>query len=475
MNHLDESSWTQNAGSAISETNAEGNVDQFEGGAICRERGPSEPKGVFSFLNRRSHAKSVPSAEPISVFGSDSSQIAHEREETMTLDKVDASTAAHLREIVTETFDPSHPARDRHSLSGRNRSVAELLAGILFRNNHAAICGPRGSGKTSLARVFADYADEHGVVVIYQAISDGTGFHDLLAPYLTQIPEECCQAGAKERVASEVSGGRLNPTTACELLSLVKYSRVVFVMDEFDRLEDRVTKAQVATLMKMMSDARLKVQFLVVGIGETARELISSHGSLTRHLTISPVEPLAAPALRSIVGRCLEDCGLKIENGALAQLVTAAYGSPYHIRLLGMHAALAAISRQSRMIQEIDASKGMQAAYSEWRACNPTDARVFETVIQSYPEELASLVQFSATAAVRHAGSIGFEDDTPSEAFSEFMKCRFFSALQRVLSVNPDTGEINFNDSTAPQFLAIVARAATAQSDSPTFRMGLRS
>lgn len=68
--------------------------------------------------------------------------------------QLDPAIRAELRQNITRAFDPSHPAQDREGFNGRNRLVAELLAGVLFRQNHAVICGPRGSGKTSLARVF---------------------------------------------------------------------------------------------------------------------------------------------------------------------------------------------------------------------------------------------------------------------------------------------------------------------------------
>lgn len=377
-------------------------------------------------------------------------------DETEALDELAVSQ---LRETIAEVFDPSHPTRDRNAFSGRNTTVAELLAGILYRNNHAAICGPRGSGKTSLARIFADFADEYGVAVIYQSVSDGADFHDLLSPYFTQIPEECCEAGQKQRILSEMKENKLNPTTASELLSLVQYSQVVFIMDEFDRLEDPKTKSQLSTLMKMTSDARTKVHILVVGIGQNVRELVTAHASLSRHLTVAMVEPLAEAALESIANQCLEHCGLAIEQAALSGLVNAAYGSPYHLRLFGMHAALAAASRQSQTIKTNDVEAGLRAAFEEWRICNPADAFLFEQLPQSYPGDTEALVRFAEIAAVRHAGTMGYQDMPAEKEYLELSNRPFFTELRRVCTVDKATGEITFLDSIAPQFLLIAARS----------------
>ena len=77
---------------------------------------------------------------------------------------------------VYAAFDVSQPVGDPQDLRGRDQHIAQLMGGVLFRRTHAVVSGPRGSGKTSLVRVFAQYAEAEGVVVFYAACDRGTVF-----------------------------------------------------------------------------------------------------------------------------------------------------------------------------------------------------------------------------------------------------------------------------------------------------------
>ena len=67
---------------------------------------------------------------------------------------------------VYTAFDVSQPVGQPDDLRGRDREVRALLSGVLHRRNPGVVSGPRGSGKTSLVRVFGQCADREGVVVL---------------------------------------------------------------------------------------------------------------------------------------------------------------------------------------------------------------------------------------------------------------------------------------------------------------------
>lgn len=352
-----------------------------------------------------------------------------------------------MRQRVSRAFGASQPVQERQGLCGRDRKLSELLDGVRFRHNHAVICGPRGSGKTSLARVFGDYADEDGAVVLYMAGSDDASFDELLRPYLKQIPEACCSPGVKQEIMVALEREKLTASSVVDLLTAIRYSQVIFIFDEFDRITSPEAKAELTTLMKLTSDACLKVNYVVVGIAENLHELITAHASLRRHLTIVSVEPLADEAIGRILSDCFEKSGLQCDDKAAAMLTAAACGSPYHARLFGMHAALQAISERERLVQRRHVRDGLRGAFNEWRAGNPEDAAIFEQIASTGAEERSQIVRLASHAAYRHAGS------PPSGAIPREEPIDPPPALRPSL----ETAESFpiFRDSLAPQFLLI--------------------
>lgn len=309
---------------------------------------------------------------------------------------------------------------------------------------------------------FADYADEYGAIVIYLAVSDGVEFHDVMRPYLEQIPEECCAPGVKGRIAAEIARATLTPSVVADLLSYVKYSQIVFIFDEFDRLVNDSTKSQLATLMKMTSDARLNVNFLIVGIADNVRDLVGVHASLSRHLTVAMVEPLANFAVELILQHCLDSVRLEVDRRAAAMLVSACCGSPYHVRLFGMHSALMAIADGERRVSCEHVVAGLEAAFNEWRTCNPHDAKLFERIAKDCGDDFDGIIRFAEYSAYHHAGAeIADEEMGPIEAALDGSG-KFFSMLEPAIAVSGKAGRATFHDSTAPQFLAVAMKKTRA-------------
>ena len=75
------------------------------------------------------------------------------------------------RDSIYSAFNTALPVTDRHGLAGRNSELEKLVEAIVVQRKHAVIFGTRGSGKTSLARVFGDLADEAGCVALYASAS----------------------------------------------------------------------------------------------------------------------------------------------------------------------------------------------------------------------------------------------------------------------------------------------------------------
>ena len=66
-------------------------------------------------------------------------------------------------DTLLESFNPSAPIDRRNVFAGRSDQLAALYTVIRQRGQHAVIYGERGVGKTSLASIVADQANQLGL------------------------------------------------------------------------------------------------------------------------------------------------------------------------------------------------------------------------------------------------------------------------------------------------------------------------
>lgn len=353
------------------------------------------------------------------------------------------------RAMALRAFDPVHPVKDRGELCGRDDELESLSTAVLEQGKHAIIHGARGSGKTSLVQVFGVQADEAGAVVIYLAAEAGVSFGELLAAYLRFVPEAALTLEGRAGLATRAEELKraVRSQEMVELLQAGLIRRLVLVLDEFDRVTDSQVQNELATFMKLVSDTRAPVQFVVVGIARSVEEIIEHHPSLRRHLVATPVRRLAEDGLRRLVDRGAEQCGLAFAPAAVDLIARIASGSPYHARLFALEAALAALKAEAETVGVRQVRDGLARAIADWSRLNVEEHAYFAPLVQQRPELRSSLVE-AAEAAAR-AG----EAQTPARAASrKKAETALLDDVRRRLSL----------DSLAPQFLLAMLELAAA-------------
>lgn len=355
-------------------------------------------------------------------------------------------------------FDVSQPVGQPDDLRGRDNEVRALLSGVLHRRNHGLVSGPRGSGKTSLVRVFGQYADREGVVVLYSACDDGTSFGELIRSYLEQIPPAMVDPAMIETFDQRVIsfGADSSPYQATGVFAMLKYSQLVVVLDEFDRISDPDMHDKVASLLKLVSDARLAVRFVLVGGNSAFADIVRAHPSLMRHITRVSTAPLSADAIDELLDRCGERCGIHFSEAARQLIGEVSCGSPYHARLFGMHGALNALAANASEAEVEHIENGLDEAFEEWSMLNPEDAQVFRDIMRGTHGSSRELVEFAGRVAWHNA-----DDD-----FARDWKLQGRSSAGVIpgglteigQTVQVIQGHATFRDATAPQFLLALAR-----------------
>jgi hypothetical protein len=369
---------------------------------------------------------------------------------------------AFRRNAVFAAFNTAVPVSDRHGLAGRKKELTRLIDAVVKQRKHALIYGARGSGKTSLARVFGDLADEAGCVALYGSASEGADVDGLFRPFLDELP--------LQRGAGAIPTDR--PIGVQQLANLFVQGvtqRTLLIVDEFDRVTTERTRHEVASLLKLLTDMHSAVQIVLVGIAGNVDGLLAAHPSLRRHLFAQPVAPIERDELAGLLRLCAQQAGLAFEEEAVQTIVSAAIGSPYHARVFGMHAALLAEAAGRERVTLSDAQKGLAEALAEWSDLTPEICAVFERAL-GQAGNLRGMIALAGVLAA-HAPVLTFErmnaagvDLFGGELGGPAAVDRTIGLIAPALSEDGMPGELQFVDSLSPQFLVLMANGAALRS-----------
>jgi len=341
---------------------------------------------------------------------------------------------------IIAAFDCAHPVRQRKDLHGRQDKLDTLFDAVLFNRQHAIIHGARGSGKTSLAQVFGDYADQQSAVVIYVACEPTVSFAELMRPYFNFIPESCVPFSEKahfERDKQALSGD-FGPRELVDFLSRLSPERqIIMILDEFDRVENPLIDRQVATLMKLLSDAQAPVQLLIVGIAHTLDDLIDCHPSLRRHLVPIPIGRISQRDVMKLIEAGSEIARIRFDEVVKARIVALACGSPYHAQLFCYVSAIEAVKHNTDTVDLDIFHLGLRRACQAWGTLNERDYEHFATLVGGSAADVARVELAAREAAAR-------DELSPDAATTQL--------LGDALAPIGETRAM-FRDSTAPQFL----------------------
>lgn len=362
------------------------------------------------------------------------------------------------RRAIAKIFDSSRPVKSRSELFGRRQEIDALLSAVLDSGQHAIVHGARGSGKTSLVKIFGDFADQKGAIVLYLPCEPGASFADLMRGFLYDLPDAAIDAAMRQAytVKKELIPKDFGPRIFAYLVENLFQQPTIFVLDEFDRINDPQVKADIAITMKLLSDADSNLVFMLVGIAQSVNEVIEAHPSLRRHVKTLRLDRIDESSVSALINRGCSVAGIDVTPDARAAIIRAACGSPYHVRLFCHQAILSAVRTDHPKVEASDVIDGLHLAMEHWAGMNEADSRQIEWVIDSGCD-LDRLESLARTLAV-------------SDQLTEFAEYQdLIDALGQALTVAPVRVRseivscLTFSDSLAPQFViaGIMAKQAS--------------
>lgn len=398
------------------------------------------------------------------------------------------------RELEIETrgvrlyFTPGKPIDAVSLFKGRSEHVARSLRALLTPGEHIVVFGKRGVGKSSLARVTAQLLLKDLRTIYYMHICDSDDdYNSIWAPILGKLGfggiqvEETTErtegGGAQLRIpfaeagvdthtrksVKVVSGmpTSLKPSTVAEFLTDVD---ALILIDELDRLRSDHDRIKLAETIKQLSDRGARTKVLLVGIADTAAQLVAAHPSIERCLREIELKPMSDDEIRDIIVENAAKCEVAFEEEAVGAIVAMAAGYPYFAHLLGLKCAEEAVADGSSIVSSATLQKAVEEAVDDAEAtlkngylsatrshASDNYATILEAAAAMATEEFTFQELLSA---VRSQGAPDMSDGSLSNYLRHLASDDASTVLCRVAK-----GVYRFTDPRMPAFVLIAGRA----------------
>lgn len=308
-----------------------------------------------------------------------------------------------IRLQLRHAFTPARPIMDPTMLAGRTELLRTMIRAIEDQYLHVVLFGPRGIGKTSLLHVLCGIAQQSRYLVRYVSCGERTSFDGLMRAVFADVPLlfHAAYDPTGEEIEEGLSFADLlddQPITvemASDLLGKVAGSRLLIVLDEFDRATQADFRQSVAELIKNISDRGCRVQLIIAGVAHNLTEIIEHVPSIRRNILGLLVPNMAPAEIAELISNGQQASGMTFTLKALQLISLAALGLPYLASLVSQHAGFAALDRDSLVIDHTDVERGITQVLEHLELRIPPDLRqhLRSAAEDGYADSLSTLAQ----------------------------------------------------------------------------------
>lgn len=272
-------------------------------------------------------------------------------------------------------FSPAAPI-DKYSLfSGRFDEITRLIDAITGKGQHAITYGERGVGKTSLANILHEVLGQIGredVLVTKINCDTSDNFSSVWRKALREIvhiseyPTVGFEPETKQTVM-DLSSGLGKVIVPDDIIKAFKRTKksMVFIFDEFDRIQNDDTDRNFADTMKALSDYGIDGTLVLVGVGDAVDDLIKSHESIVRSLIQVRIPLMTVDELNGILDKGLKKLAMEMEDDARKRIVILSQGLPHYTHLLGREAVRVCLRSEQTKVTLPDVNKAIEQAVKD--------------------------------------------------------------------------------------------------------------
>lgn len=282
---------------------------------------------------------------------------------------------AAMRARLRHAFTPSQPVADRRMFAGRDEILKTIIRAIEDQRLHIVLYGERGIGKTSLLHMLTQAATEARYIVVYSSCGANSTFAETFSAAAADIPllfhsgfsPTTVEAEKGASLADLLPAGALTPKKFGDMCAKLTGTRVLIILDEFDRCESGAFRRDVAELIKNLSDRLGRVQLVLAGVAADLTELVEHIPSIRRNIFALRVPKMTDAEILQIVANGEREAGLVFDPRAREFIIEVAQGSPYIANLLCHHAGHGALDKASSTVEAQDVIGAVEQIAKEFQ------------------------------------------------------------------------------------------------------------
>ncbi len=277
------------------------------------------------------------------------------------------------RALIRDAFTPSQPVNDRAMFAGRRALLEDLIMAIEDQRLHFVLYGDRGIGKTSILHVLTDLATDADYLVCYISCGERMSFTDFARRIAQRIPllyHSSYAPGSVEieqglHLADILPQDTIDVSTFGEQLGRLSDTRLIMLLDEFDRVESEDFRRSIAELIKNLSDKAAPAQIVLAGVAADVTELIAQIPSIRRNVLGVLVPNMTDEEVSEMLAIAEQRTGLTFDPAARELISLASLGLPYLVGLVAQHAALLTTQRNELTVSKADVREAIRKARTE--------------------------------------------------------------------------------------------------------------
>ena len=287
----------------------------------------------------------------------------------------DADRIAAIRSRLRHAYTPAQPVTDPSMFAGRVSVLTSVIRAIEDQRVHCVIYGERGIGKTSMLHMLARSAKDARYQVVYITCGARSEFDETIRAIASKISliyhadfgPTSPEGERGDSFESTFDHEPLLVRSASDHFAKIEGTRVLVVMDEFDRITSEELRRAMAEFLKSLSDQAVRMQFVIAGVAANLTEIISNVPSIQRNIFAMQVPKMSPAELRDIVKNGERVSDIHFDEAAIEAVIRRSIGFPYLASLISHRAAIVGIDDHREIITADDVETATEDAVAEYR------------------------------------------------------------------------------------------------------------